>query len=134
VLLDVRADYHLPSGIGGLFIRMVLTVLLELGVAWLFRYRTKPLVTRIITVNVVTQVLLNLALVCISFHLGGLAAFIAYFLLEIPVLLIEAITYAILLPDHRGGTWWKAVLYAIAANFVSFIVGFRLSVHFPLIF
>ena len=132
--LDVRAEYHLPSGIGGLFVRMVLTVLLELGIAWLFRYRTKPLVYRIITVNVVTQILLNLALVCISFKLGVLAVFIAYFLLEIPVLLIEMIAYAILLPDQRGGTWWKAVLYAIAANFVSFIVGFRLSVYFPLIF
>lgn len=134
VPLDVRADYHLPSGIGGLLIRMVLTVLLELGIAWLFRYRTKPLVTRIIAVNIVTQVLLNLALVCIGFKLGGLAVLLAYFLLEIPVLLIEAIAYAILLPDHRGGTWWKAVLYAIAANVVSFIVGFRLSLYFPLIF
>ena len=132
--LDVRAEYHLPSGIGGLFVRMVLTVLLELGIAWLFRYRTKPLVTSIITVNVVTQLLLNMPLVFISFKLGGLAAFIAYFMLEIPVLIIEAIAYAILLPDHRGGTWWKAVLYAIAANLVSFIVGFRLSVYFPLIF
>lgn len=132
--LDVRANYHLPLGLGGLFIRMVLTVLLELGVAWLFRYRTKPLVTRIITVNVVTQILLNLTLVCIGFKLGGLAVLLAYFLLEIPVLLIEMIAYAILLPDHRGGTWWKAVLYAIAANIVSFIVGFRLSVYFPLIF
>lgn len=132
--LDVRAEYHLPSGIGGLFVRMVLTVLLELGIAWLFRYRTKPLVTSIITVNVVTQLLLNMPLVFISFKLGGLAAFIAYFLLEIPVLIIEAIAYAIILPDRRGGTWWKAVLYAIAANLVSFIVGFRLSVYFPLIF
>lgn len=132
--LDVRAEYHLPLGIGGLFVRMVLTVLLELGIAWLFRYRTKPLVTSIITVNVVTQLLLNMPLVFISFKLGGLAAFIAYFMLEIPVLIIEAIAYAILLPDRRGGTWWKAVLYAIAANFVSFIVGFRLSVYFPLIF
>lgn len=132
--LDVRADYHLPAGIGGLFVRMVLTVLLELGIAWLFRYRTKPLVTRIIAVNVITQILLNAALVCISFKIGGFAAFIAYFLLEIPVLLIEAIAYAILLPDHRGGTWWKAVLYALAANLVSFLVGYRLSVHFPIIF
>ena len=76
---------------------------------------------------------MNVALVGISFKLGGLAAFIAFFLLEIPVLLIAAIAYAILLPDHRGGTWWKAVLYAIAANVVSFIVGFRLSLYFPLI-
>ena len=128
VLLDVRTDDHLPSGIGGRFVRMVLTVLLELGIAWLFRYRTKPLVYRIITVNVVTQILLNLALVCIGFRLGGLAVLLAYFLLEIPVLLIEMIADAILLPDRRGGTWWKAVLYAIAANLVSFIVGFRLSV------
>ena len=134
VLLDVRTDDHLPSGIGGLFVRMVLTVLLELGIAWLFRYRTKPLVTSIITVNVVTQLLLNMPLVFISFKLGVLAVFIAYFLLEIPVLLIEMIAYAILLPDQRGGTWWKAVLYAIAANLISFIVGFRLSVYFPLIF
>ncbi len=134
VLLDVRTDDHLPSGIVGLFVRMVLTVLLELGIAWLFRYRTKPLVTSIITVNVVTQLLLNMPIVFISYKLGGLAAFIAYFMLEIPVLLIEAIAYAILLPDHRGGTWWKAVLYAIAANLVSFIVGYRLSLHFPLVF
>jgi hypothetical protein len=134
VLLDVRTDDHLPSGIGGLFVRMVLTVLLELGIAWLFRYRTKPLVTSIITVNVVTQVLLNIALVCISFRLGGLAGMIAYFLLEIPVLITEAIAYAIILPDHRGGTWWKAVLYALAANFVSFLVGFRLSLYFPVFF
>ena len=132
--LDVRTDDHLPSGIGGLFVRMVLTVLLELGIAWLFRYRTKPLVNRIIAVNAVTQVLLNPALFAVSFKLGALAVFIAYFLLEIPVLLIEMIAYAILLPDQRGGTWWKAVLYAIAANLVSFIVGFRLSVYFPLIF
>lgn len=133
-VLDVRAEYHLPSGLGGLLLRMVLTVLIELGIAWLFRYRTKPLVCRIIAVNVITQVLLNLALIAASFKLGGLAAYIAYFLLEIPVLLIEAIAYAIMLPDHRGGTWWKAVLYAIAANFVSFIVGFRLSLYFPLLF
>ncbi len=132
--LDVRADYHLPAGIGGLLLRMVLTVLLELGVAWLFRYRTKPLITRIIAVNVITQILLNLALICISFKVGGFAAFIAYFLLEIPVLVMEAITYAIILPDHRGGTWWRAVLYTLAANLVSFLVGYRLSLHFPIVF
>ena len=133
-VLDVRTDYRMTADIGGLLVRMVLTVLIELGIAWLFRYRTKPLVTRIIAVNVVTQILLNIALVCISYRLGGLAAFIAYFLLEIPVLIIEAIAYAIMLPYHRGGIWWKAVLYTIAANLVSFIVGFRLSVEFPLFF
>ena len=133
-LLDVRADDHLPSGIVGLFVRMVLTVLIELGIAWLFHYRTKSLVDCIVTVNVVTQILLNAAIFCISFMFGGLVSLIAYFLLEIPVLVIEAIAYAILLPDHRGGTWWKAVLYAITANAVSFVVGFRLSVYFPLIF
>ena len=132
--LDVRVDYHLPSGLGGLLVRMVLTILLELGVAWLFRYRTKPLVYRIIAVNIITQILLNIALVGISFKLGVFAAFIAYFLLEIPVFLIESIAYAIMLPDRRGGTWWKAVLYAIAANFVSFIVGYRLSLRFPIVF
>lgn len=111
--------------IGGLLIRIVITVLLELGMARLFGYSDSKTYKLIIIMNVCTQVFLNIMIAVGDMWLGGLGAAAAYFLAEILVFTVEASVYAVVLPrlterKTRGG---MAVGYAFAANAASFFIG-----------
>ena len=134
VLEEIRKTYNWGAEIFAFFVRMALTVLVEVGVALLFRYRTKPLLYRIAAVNMTTQLLLNLLLFFVNFHVGGLAMFIVFILCEGLIFLVETVLFAILLPMRGGGRWWKAVLYALCANLLSFLAGLRISLFWPLMF
>lgn len=111
--------------IGGLLIRIVITVLLELGVARLFGYRGNKEYKLIIIMNFCTQMFLNIMIAVGDINLGGLGAVAAYILAEIIIFTVEASVYAVVLPrlterkTHEG----RAVGYAFAANAASFFIG-----------
>lgn len=116
--------------IAAFLIRIAVTVGLELLVAMGFGYRSKKAVRIIVIANVVTQVLLNVALYIVNFRDGFLMAAIVYVLLELAVFAAEAIAYAPLLPkttEKRTGAL-RAVLYAFTANLVSFVIGGVLAI------
>lgn len=122
--------------VGGLLIRIVLTVLIEIGVAFLFGYRGKRELKLIIITNVITQVLLNIFIAAGDYSLGGFGAVLAYIAGEIVVFIVEAAVYSANLPrvtetKARNG---RAVGYAFFANLASFIGGMVLLTMTKMIF
>lgn len=101
--------------------RIVLTVLIEIGVAFFFDYRGKRELKLILITNIITQVLLNALIAAGDHGLGAFGAMFAYIAGEIAVFIIEAAVYSANLPRitelrTRSG---RAVGYAFTANLAS---------------
>jgi hypothetical protein len=104
--------------------RIAITILLEIGIALLFRFREKKLLRIIGITNIVTQILLNVGLNIIRFYDGILIFYIFYILFEIIVFAIEATVYAITFKRAETKiSAWKSTLYAFVANLISFGAG-----------
>lgn len=119
-----------------LAVRIVLTILLEIVVALIFGLRERKQLLFIGAVNVLTQVLLNLALNFSAYYNGEWAATWTYALLEVCVCVGEALLYVFLLPrfsQKRVGTS-RSVGYAVVANTVSFSAGLGLAYLIPGVF
>ena len=134
--LPLRKSYDYTWETISLLARILLTILLELGVALLFGFRGKQVLLTITGINVVTQVALNLALNIINYSQGSMAFVFFYLLLELVVFGLEAALYLRLLgrvsptPLKKG----RIILYALAANVLSFAGGLWLAVQIPGIF
>lgn len=141
---SVRTSYDFTWEIISLVCRIVVTIALELAVAWCFRLREKKQVQTIFWVNVVTQVLLNLSLNCINYYQGSYSFVFLYVLLEFVVFIVEAIIYVVLFRKHgilRGASnqnsaisKGRLVFYSLAANVISFIGGLGIAHVVPGIF
>lgn len=118
--------------------RLAITLIVELTLAWGWKYRRGSQLLFIGIVNLITQCLLNVALLCWGAQETSRGFIIFwYVLLELAVTGIEAACYAGLLPgiDHRdAGARRRAALYALIANVLSFLAGLALSQVFPAIF
>ena len=113
--------------------RLAFTLLMELAVAFDFKFRAKRQILLIVCMNVLTQVGLNLALL----HLFPLVSSRWYWpgllVLEVLIFLVEGAVYARLLPRWKKDPEmvchpWR---YALIANAVSFGLGLALSQAFP---
>lgn len=130
VELELENNYDYLSEIVGLLLRIALTILIELLIALLFRIKgRKPLLTILIT-NAATQIALNVALNLIFYFNGALAYLLFFVLLEIAVVIVEAIVYCFLLRKN-GVPIWKAILYALVANLVTAVAGYYLANWLP---
>lgn len=108
-------------------LRLVLTVALELLIARLFGYRKKEAVRLILIVNVITQVLLNLVLFGIRLRTLFFVDEGILLLLELVIVVTEAVIYAKKLPDYDDFSGpVRAVIYAVVANLASLIAGLAL--------
>jgi len=132
----VEKSYNYAHEIISLAVRILLTVLIELAVMLLFRFREKKQILFVVFVNIVTQIVLNLTLSVISYYLGSMAFIFFYILLELLVVTIEAILYIWYFKKYSENEYpkWKPWIYALAANFVSFALGLVLAGWFPVIF
>lgn len=134
--LTLKKSYDYTWETISLVARIVLTILLELGLALLFGFRGKQVLLTITGINIVTQVGLNLALNIINYSQGSMAFVLFYLLLELAVFVLEAVLYLRLLqrasptPLKKG----RVILYALAANVLSFAGGLWLAVQIPGIF
>lgn len=109
--------------------RLLITLMLELGLgAAVFGLREKTQQNLIGGVNLATQLALNLALHYGLFYLGPWAGFALYAGMEILVFAVEAFVYCRWLPWPEGRKP-HPVLYALAANLLSFGVGWALNEH-----
>ena len=132
----VEKSYDYAHEARGLAVRILLTILIELGVLLLFGFREKKQIYCIILVNIVTQIALNLALFMIGYRVGNMAFVFFYVLLELAVFAGEGILYAWWFKKHSETAYarWKPWIYALVANAASFVAGIGLAQLFPAIF
>ena len=134
--ITARQSYDYTWEVISLVARIVLTIALELAIALLFGYREKKALGFLAIVNVITQVVLNVALNIINYRSGSMGFTFASICMEIVVFAIEAITYKAVL--HRYSEIEKVnrrgVTYALVANTASFAIGLWLAHLIPGIF
>lgn len=135
-VVEAEKNYDYSLELASLAARIVITVLLELAVAWVFAFREKRQLLFLAVVNIITQIILNLLLNGINYKQGQRAFVFYYILLELLVFLIEAAAYSRILPKVSAGAVKRrrATLYALAANLVSFIAGLWIAHLVPGIF
>ena len=137
--LTAKVNHQLQlTELWGLLCRMALTIAVELLIGLLFWPWEKDVFRLLIAVNILTQLLLNLALnVYVHFH-GTFLFTLApiYFLLEIAVMVIETRAYNKRMPDAVGGPipMGKALGYSMVANIASFALGLVLVRQMPWMF
>lgn len=122
VSMELKNDFDWMEEAFGLFFRVALTMLVELALAWIFRYRSKGQIKIIFRVNLLTQVGLNVLLSLWYFYSGPLDAMLNLLVGEIVVLVVESVLYCRKLEGKRS----RAVLYAIVANLASCGLGWVL--------
>ena len=134
--LSAQRSYDYTWELISLAARIVLTILLELAVALAFGFREKRLVAFIAAANVVTQVILNVALNLVNYYSGSLAFTLSYVLFELIVFAVEAVVFAVLFQNFSEQAYkrGKIVGYAFVANALSFGLGLWLSHLIPGIF
>lgn len=126
--LKVVRSYDYFGEICKLILRIVFTVAVEIGIAFLFGYRGKSFKV-ILIANLVTQIALNVGLNVINYLNGLLFLIIAYIFFEIVILLAESVFYMIAVPKidkdcpKKLKRFWVLLLYSVAANVASFALG-----------
>lgn len=134
--MTAHRSYDYRGELVSLAARIVLTILIELGIALLFGYWEKSLMKLLFWANVVTQVLLNVAASYVSVFHGGFSLAMLYLFLEFPVFLAEGLFYCMTFnrfaKRHRSG--FSIFGYSFVANAVSFGVGLFLSEIVPGLF
>ena len=132
--LVLRKSYDYTWELVSLLVHILATIALELAVAVPFGFAKKPFLRSILTVNVVTQILLNLGLNMIAYWMGGLAFMIFFWPLEVLVFIVEAVAYRPLLGRRGGASAPLTTIYAFTANVISCVAGFWLAQVVPGIF
>lgn len=129
----VEKNYPYGSELLNLAARIALTILVELLFAVAFGYRNRRQLGFITAVNVLTQVLLNLALNFGNYYSGGRFFVSAYLFLEALVFVTEALLYTWRF-KKQPETMGHPVFYAFVANLLSFLLGLFLADDIPGIF
>lgn len=134
--ITARQSYDYTWEVISLVARIVLTIALELAIALLFGYREKKALGFLAIVNVITQVVLNVALNIINYRSGSMGFTLALICMEIVMFAIEAIAYKSLLQRFSTAEQEKrrGVSYALVANTASFATGLWLAHLIPGIF
>jgi len=108
--------------------RVILTLIIEGLVLFLFKYRKKSSWIIFVIVNLLTQTGLNVTLSGPGTNLNFSYWFYGLIFLEIIIFAVEAVAYMFTLKEH---TKKRAVLYAFTANYASFTLGCLLLSYFP---
>ena len=111
---------------------VLLTIIIESGIAILFGYRKKRQITIIAIVNFSTQVILNFGLLSFNRILGS-TDWNSFILLEIIVVVTEGLIYTKWLCENGKSKTiaWKTILYALTSNMASCLIGLLLMCYFP---
>lgn len=134
--LTLRRSYDYKWELISLLCRIVITILLELGVAFVFGLGRKPLLKLIAAVNLFTQVGLNVLLNLINYNRGSLAFLFWYLVLEVAVFALEGGVYVrrMHLTADRPMTNRRIIAYAFVANVLSLGAGLWIARYIPGIF
>lgn len=123
-------SYDYTWEVVSLAVRVVLTIAVELFVAWVFRLRANKQLRLILLVNIVTQLGLNLALNWYAYQNGPTFLILPYLMMELVVAAVEFLVYFAWLPGLENQSRLKrgsiTGSYALTANVVSLVLGWLL--------
>lgn len=124
--ITLEENYKYGKEIGEFFLRLAVTLGIELLLALAFKFTKKSFLIIAIT-NVVTQIGLNVSLNLIAHFSGKNPIFaIIYMFIEVAIMAIEATIFAIFCKRKNSEAKLPVILYAIAANILSFGLGMLL--------
>lgn len=103
-------------------LRLILTLVIELGVLYLFGYRKKSTFFFVTGMNVVSQIALNIAIISAFYYnpSNGYQFFFTFIIGEFFVFTIEAILVSIFVKEHKV---FRKIAYSLLANTASMIIG-----------
>lgn len=132
-VMVAKESYNYTWEIISLVVRIIATILIEIAIAYVFWYKNKMQIRFIMIVNLITQVILNVALNVVNYRSGFLAFCLAYVGYELIVLLIEVLIYQKALPRWDAKKRWRYLpaLYALIANVASCVIGFLIVKWIP---
>ena len=120
-LLKVDEEIHLGKALLSGIFRALVTIAVEMALAYLFKYRERKQIMTILIVNIITQLLLNVFL-SVCDYLGGILVWMMMFVIgEIAVLILEYLIYLIAFKKEKRG---KLFLYTLLANLLSGVFTF----------
>lgn len=114
--LQVKEESHFGKELLGAILRALLTVAVELALAYLFGYREKKHIVTILIVNLITQILLGVVMMLIDYNGGMLTWMILFPIAELAVIVLEMVIYQIVLRKEKKG---KLILYTLLANLLT---------------
>lgn len=131
--IEAYRSYNYCIEILSMVARILITILIEMAVGLIFGFRKKKQLLLLIIMNTVTQIILNMLLNVINYQM---AFVIFYVLFEVIVFAIEAVVYCKWLSNfsEQPKKRWFYVVYALAANAVSFVAGIYVAELLPGIF
>lgn len=118
----LKQETSMAGELGGLVLRIVLTIAIELALAGFFGFSSREQRRLILLVNLVTQVGLNGLLWSWYYFDGIMMAMLRLFLAELLVLIVETVIYLRRL--REGESIGRTVLYTLCANGASVLAGF----------
>lgn len=118
-IVSTLSNPNKAAEIAGLAVRILITLLIELGLALLFRLRKARQIIVILCANIVTQIALNMLLRPIVYYSAPLFILLL-FLLELAVFVIEALCYMLFIRDVKPSRLW---IYSAVANLASLVLG-----------
>lgn len=120
---------HFPNSLQWITIllSMIITVIVEMGVGWLFFYRSKRDMITIAATNAITNILMNITLCSTIFASTSYAkglGFAALLIVVEPIIwIVESIVYSCALEKKAKHYILKAWTFALAANVASLLIG-----------
>lgn len=99
-------------------LRVILTLLIEAGVYYIFGFREKRSWLIFVLINLITQGFLN---IWINNSVpSGYQLYFGMLFAEVQIFIVEAILFVLFLKEHKRG---RKIWYALISNLVSFIAG-----------
>lgn len=120
---------HFPNSLQWITIllSMIITVIVEVGVGWLFFYRSKRDMIIIAATNAITNILMNILLYSTIFantsYAKGLGFAALLIVVEPIIWIVESIVYSCALEKKAKHYILKAWTFALAANVASLLIG-----------
>jgi len=103
-------------------LRLLLTLMIEIGILYLFGFRKKSTFLLITGMNIISQIALNIALISVFYlsYNNGYAYVFTFIVGEFFVFLIEALLVSIFIKEHKV---LRRLSYSLIANATSLIIG-----------
>lgn len=126
-------SYDFTMELRSFFLRVFITIGIEIGIALLLFLHRKKLLMVIIVTNIVTQLILNVYLNAVNYTGGSSEYYFKYLLIEGIIIVIEGMIYSAARKEfHEKGLSSRVLWgYAIGANVISFIAGMGISLLLP---
>lgn len=107
----------------GFLLRMIATLIIEIGIALLFKFTLKKSWRALVFTNVATQIVLNIIIISSTIRNGQTSGAFIYIIAELFVVTTELVVYSKSLTEQK---LIRRILYTITANVVSCVAGFML--------